>query len=201
MRLKTDETLEAVSALEMAAEAVERVSNDVYRWRWVIISIHMALQGFMVLALRGSDGLRPLKDKIAEDWLKAQREGGKRPEEKLDSFLNLYKKIKSKRMLFYGHSKQFVSAGTQDRSIKKMNSLRNDFIHFLPKLWIIEISGLPRISLDCLDVVEFLGWQSGNIFWHKRDQEERAKRSLAKARRILAEIDHGYNRPTTSEAL
>lgn len=195
MQLKTDEILEAVSALEMAAEAVEQVSNDIYRWRWAIISIHMALQGFMVLALRGRDGLRPLKDKIAEDWLKAQREGGKRPEEKLDSFLNLYKKIKSKRMLFYVQSRRFVSAGTQDRSIQKMNSLRNDFIHFLPKLWIVEISGLPRISLDSLDVVEFLGWQSGNIFWHKRDQEARAQRSLAKARRILASLDRSYSVP------
>src|SRR3546814_1359471 len=100
----------------------------------------------MVLALRGSDGLRPLKDKIAEQWLIAYRTNSEYPQEELDSFLNLYKKIKSKEMLFFGHSRKFHPKGTVGKSIRKLNSLRNDFIHFRSEEHTSELQSLMRIS-------------------------------------------------------
>lgn len=98
--LRTGETEEAISALEMLVETAPSLIADTYRWKWVIISTHNALQGFMVLALRHGNGLLALKDKIAAEWLKAYREGGPYPVEidKLDKFRNLYKKVKSDRM-------------------------------------------------------------------------------------------------------
>lgn len=190
--LQTNETEEAVSALEMMAEQSARVQNDPYRWKWVILAAHNALQGFMVLALRGSDGLLPLRDKVAQAWLKAYREKRNPPQERLDSFPNLYKKIQSDRLLFYVHSKKFLPRGSQDRSVRKLNSLRNDFIHFLPRLWLLELGGLPEICLDCLDVIEFLGWQSGNIFWHNETHEERAQNALARAREVLEKLKQAF---------
>jgi hypothetical protein len=180
--LKTDETEEAISALEMVAEQSVRMQEDTYRWKWVILAIHNALQGFMVLALRGGNGLRPLRNDIAAAWLKAYREGKDPPQEKLDSFLNLYKKIKSERMLFYVHSKKFLPKDRQESSIKKLNSLRNDFIHFLPRMWVLEVGGLPQICLDCLDVIQFLGSESGNIFWRNEIHQRRAQQALSISR-------------------
>jgi hypothetical protein len=179
--LKTNEFEEAVSALEMVAELVTGMTDDRYRWKWIILSVHQALQGFMVLALRCGDGLRPLKDKVAAAWLQAYRQGGEYPREELDSFLNLYKKIKSDRMLFYQHSMKFLPVGTQGWSVKKLNSLRNDFIHFLPRAYLLEISGVPQICLDCLELVEFLGWQCGNILWHNETWSDRARTAITKS--------------------
>jgi len=99
--LRTDETKEAISALEMLAETASSLNTDIYHWKWVIISTHNALQSFMVLALRGGNVLLTLKDKNAVQWSRAYRKGGRYPDKKLDSFLGLYEKIKSSRMLFY----------------------------------------------------------------------------------------------------
>jgi len=190
--LRTDETEEAISGLEMLAETAPSLIADPYRWKWVIISTHNALQGFMVLALRHGNGLLALKDEIAAQWLKAYREGGKYPVEKLDNFLNLYKKVKSDRMLCYGHSEKFKATPNHNRSVKKLNELRNEFIHFVPKGWSLELTGLPEICLDCLDVIEFLGWESGNIIFYEEVQQKRAMSALKEAKKVLTDIKQKY---------
>lgn len=190
--LRTNEQEEAVSSLEATSDWVRRVERDVDFWRWVVLALHNSTQGFMVLALRGSDGLLPLRDKIASQWVEAYRTDGKYPEEKLDSFLNLYKKIQSDRILFFVHSAKFVPTGTQDRNVRKLNALRNDFIHFLPRSWFLEVSGLPRLCLDCIEVVRFLGWECGNVLWHEEPRQDRALAALERARIGLELMEKRY---------
>jgi hypothetical protein len=184
--LRTDEFEEAISALESTDEFLTKVSLDPYRWKWVILALHNALQGFMVLALRGSNGLLALKDDVAAKWLTAHRSGDPYPEERLDSFAGLYKKIKSERMRFYGHSKPFVPVGSQGRSVNRLDAIRDDFVHFVPKGWALDLGGLPRICADCVLVIEFLCWECGNIFWHDEVQSERVKRAISSIRTQLA---------------
>lgn len=195
--LKTDEREEAASALEAVAEWSGRVATKVDYWKWVVFALHNATQGFMVLSLRGSNGLRPLKDNVATAWLTAHREGGDYPVEKLDSFLNLYKKVKSDSMLFFVHSKKFIPSDSQGRSIKRINSLRNDFVHFLPRSWSLEVSGLPEICLDCLVLIEFLGWECGNVIWHKEEHRKRAKAALGLARSHFEMLEKSYSSHAT----
>lgn len=190
--LRTDEHEEAVSALEAVAEWSGRLETKIYYWKWVVLAMHNATQGFMVLALYGSDELLPLRNEIAKAWLKAYREGGAYPTEKLDPFLNLYEKIKSEAMVFHADSKKFTPSGSQDRSIEKLNSLRNDFIHFVPTSWSLEVSGLPKICLDCLDAVEFLGLESGNVRWYEDKHQARARAAVDAARLPLKAIEKAY---------
>jgi len=99
----------------------------------------------------------------------------------LDNYSNLYKKIKNPiKIGFYIHSKPFKPSGTQGSSIKKLNSLRNDFVHFLPKIWILEVTGLPQIFLDCLNIIHFLRWECGNIIWYKSLAEKELLRHSQK---------------------
>lgn len=100
--LRTDEHEEAVSALEMFSESLPPVLGIIYRWKWSIISLHNAVQGFMVLSLRQGNGLLALKDHIAAKWLKAYRAEEPLPEEKLEEkrghfpvFFKLYRKLGS----------------------------------------------------------------------------------------------------------
>ena len=176
----------------MVSESVARAKTDIYRWKWALVALHSAVQGFMVLALRGGNGLAALKDDVAAAWLEAYEKQQPLPEERLDSYENLYKKIKSDRMLMYGHSKTFVPTGSQGGSINKLNDLRDDFIHFVPKGWSLEVTGLPRLFGDCLDVIEFLGWESGNVLWHEAELESRAKVAMASARAAIAEVKALY---------
>ncbi len=166
--LRTDDLTEAIKSLEMVEKLLPDLLHDLYVWKWVILALHSSLQGFMVAALKGSSGLAVLTDKSAEAWLKAHRAGSRTvPRQKLDSFPNLYKKIKTEKMLKYHGSKKFVSTEEQDWSVRKLNSLRNDFIHFRPMLLWIRKEGLPRITKECLSVIKFLAIDSGNVWFRK----------------------------------
>ena len=192
--LETDESQEAVLALQLVSEQLahlESTGNPHY-WTWIIVGLHNALQGFMVLALRGRNNVNVLTEDCAKEWLAAdERKDGKYPEQKLDKFLNLYQKIKSDRMQMYVNSRIFKPSGTQSRSIRKLNSFRNDFMHFVPKGWLIEVSGLTQIVDDCLNIISFLAFECGNIFWQEQTLEtqtrvliERAKQSTNLIRQV-----------------
>lgn len=187
--LRTDETLEAISALEMVALSLKRVQKDFYQWKWAILALHSSLQGFMVLALRGGSGLNCLKDDIAKEWLRAYRANEKLPKERLDTFLNLYKKIKNPvRMQFYIHSKPFKPSETHGYNVKSLNKIRNEFIHFVPKGWSLEVSGLPNIFHDCLNIIEFLGWECGNNIFYDDTFNSRAKIALSESKKELDKL-------------
>lgn len=190
--LRTDEQEEAIFALEAVAEWSKRLEKEIGYWRWVVLALHNAAQGLMVLALRGSDGLQPLRNDIAAKWLTAHREGGPYPVEKLDAFLNLYKKVQSDKMRYSVHSKNVVAPPAQGRSMRKLNALRNEFVHFSPKSLSLEVSGLPQICLDCLALVEFLAWECGNIVWHAEGHRVRGQAAIASARHHFKTLERSY---------
>lgn len=161
--LTTNGINEAVKSLKMAGHFLSRTEEDKYYWKWMLVALHNSLQGFMACSLSAGDGLAILKDRVAQKWLAAQRDGLPLPREELDTFLNLYKKIKSEKMLVNTNSRQFIPRGRQDYSVRKLNRLRNHFVHFTPKSWSLEVSDLPTISRDCIQVIRFLVYKSGNI--------------------------------------
>ena len=190
--LRTDEHEEAISAVEMVAESLEKAKSNWYQWKWALLALHRAVQGFMVLALRGTNSLAVLKADDAKAWVKAFEEGDPLPLVSLDEYLNLYKKVKGDAMLQYVISRRFVPKGTQGGSIKMLNRLRNQFIHFVPKNWSLEVSGLPTLFWDCLDFIEFLGWECGNVLWYDKILEGRARDAIASARADIVGIGQLY---------
>jgi len=192
--LKTDETRQAVLALDLVNEHLARVIDDTHHWQWVIVGLHIALQGFMVLALHGTNDLNVLTEEGAKEWMAAyERKDGKYPKPKLDGFLALYGKIKSNRMTMYDKSRSFRPTGTQGNSVRRLNSLRNEFIHFVPKGWSLEISGLPRITDDCLDVISFLAFECGNVIWYEARWEAQTKDLIESAKRLVGLAKMKYN--------
>lgn len=187
--LITDGFVETVSAFETLSDELQRIPSDPYRWKWAILAMHSGLQGMMILALQGSHGLHVLKKDDAKRWLDAHEKGGPYPSDlQLDDFLSLYKKIKGNLMLMYVNSKKFKPKGTQGDSIKFLNQLRNEYVHFTPRVWALELVGLPRILLDCQDIAEFLTWQSGNIFWKEIDLRKRVEKALTLSRSTLIKL-------------
>ena len=185
---ETNETQEAVLSLQMMSEQLDHLAKtgNKHYWTWIIIGLHTALNGFMVLALRGTNDLNVLPEKCAKQWLTAyDSNSGKYPEKRLDSFLNLYNKIKSEKMNLYTNSKLFIPKATQDSSVEKLNSLRNDFIHFIPKDWFIEPSYFIQIIYDCLDIISFLAFDCGNVIWNEEDLETQTKMHIENARQCL----------------
>ncbi len=190
--LSTNESVETVSDFEMFAEQLNRVSDDPHRWKWAVIALHSGLQGMMVLALRGSDYMNVIRQDEKKQYSEVsddERSGkSSRNDLKLIGFTDLYAWIKGTKMIMYTDSQKFVPSGTQSRSIKTLNRLRNKFVHFTPKVWRLDLGGLPEIASDCLEIAEFLAWESGNVRFRlsiKPDLEKRLQDAFTSARESL----------------
>ncbi|MDE2830232.1 MAG: hypothetical protein OXN20_08960 [Gemmatimonadota bacterium] len=199
--LKTDEWIEAVSDFEMFSEQLQRVIYDLHQWKWAVIALHSGIQGMMILALNVGDGLSVLQKKDAEQylcWKKGDRSEPV-PRGKLVPFLDLYKNIKDDKspMNRSPDTQHFVPKGTQDKSIKLLHHLRNEFMHFTPKRWILNREGLPAMASDCLEIAEFLAWESGNIIWYEHDLKKRLKIAFTSARKSLSAVEKEYNGGTS----
>ena len=190
---RTDETKEAINSLMMVEEKLSSVCENLYDWKWVIIALHNSLQGFMVLALRGTNSLAVLTKKSSEDWIRAY-ENGLTPKSiaMLDSYLNLYKKVKSDQMMHFVISQPLEPSAEQSWIVKKLNRLRNNFIHFQPQGFSLEVSGMPGIVENCLDVIWFLAFESGNVLWHDEAHGNQTKNLIRKSKENLSAIKRLY---------
>src|SRR5215212_3238896 len=72
--LRIDTNADAVDSLEMTARFLEEAANDPRRWKWVLIALYTAIQGFMVLALRGTWAVATHKPKTRRRKLAAHFE-------------------------------------------------------------------------------------------------------------------------------
>lgn len=197
----TDEFLETISALEAVANELERAKADPYRWKWAILALHSAMQGMMALALRSGNNLRILKPEDTKRFLDAVESGGPFPAAlKMDNFLSLYKKIQSDNIMrFYIDSRKFEPQETQGQSIEVLNRLRDQYVHFIPCAFILRVNELPEMTLDCLNIARFLAWDSNNVGWDIKDNEdelvERTKKAFKAAAQAAQEIKAAYALP------
>ena len=192
--LRTDEYVETKDSLEMVCEQLPKVVDDLHRWKWVIISLHNALQGCMVLALMGSNSLDILTKKDQKKWLAAYRlQNGCFPEFYMDKFLCLYDKIKKTRLMKrFSHSQTFKPKGQQTVSVKMLNRWRNEFIHFFPKNLSLEVSGLPAVVQDCIDIIDFLAFGCGNVLWKDEAVEASIRDTIKRIRLRLSTVSERY---------
>lgn len=192
--LRTDNVRIAVLDLETAVSYLKRTETEDVYWRWALASSHSATQGFMVAALQWSDGLATFRDSDAQEWMKAYREGTPRPRCRLDTFLKLYKKIRNPSyMQEVRGGKAWMPGGTHGRSMRLLNSIRNEFTHYLPKTWFIELAELPDVVGDALEIVEFLIKDSHTIAWGKnRPLRTAALEYLDDGRGILQKLRLEY---------
>jgi hypothetical protein len=122
----------------------------------------------------------------------AYQKGETPPPEKLDNYLNLYKKIKHKEWGQVGGNTRFVPAGTEGVDIKRLNSLRNEFIHFTPKGWSLEADGLPGIALATARLISFLALETTNVFWHTPEARERLLKAHATFTMSMRQLQASY---------
>jgi hypothetical protein len=183
---ETDEIEEMINSLEQAYKAALDLTASTINWKWVTLAMHSAVQGACVCALRGADtsGVNVLEKKSREemlDWLNlppAKQKKKPYPKEKLASPTDLFKRVQ-KPLWMHGETPMIA-----DEKIKwafgKLCDFRNEFIHFVPKSWAIEVSGMPVIIERMCDVVEHLAVKHPSFAHHMEEpQVERLQRALA----------------------
>lgn len=149
---------------------------------------------FMVLALSKGNGLLALRPKVAAKWLAAYATHGPKaprhfPAEKLDEFLNLYAKVKDPAHF----SVPFPATPRQDQSLARLNEFRNDFIHFTPKGWSIELGGLPNIVIDTSDVISWCTNDAESFVWYKTAHAKQTASAVRRLKRVMKMLNEKYN--------
>jgi hypothetical protein len=163
--IRTDTVREAVTALESLNVLLHGVFIDVTQWKWVLQTLHSALQAFMVAALQGTSPVRVLKP-LSKKELQKQA-SGKYVERKLKPFLELYDCIQDEQIMAqYTTSQIFKPNLTQDNHVKELNRVRNGFVHFTPKSYIYDVWELPALTQDIIEIIRFLAFKSENVPWH-----------------------------------
>jgi len=141
----------ALDYLEKTIEFIRHVEANPTDWKWAIISLHGALYGFLICALKGTN---------SDNVLVPCKKGGRR----LISFAEALKRCQDQSyMVMTVNSKILQLSPDQERSIGFIHQhFRNYFAHYQPCLWSIELHGMPEIVMDGLDVVRFLSLETGN---------------------------------------
>ena len=159
--MRTDERKDIISSITLFIDALNKVDEDASYWKRAVISLHSAIQSIMAFHLGFGNSLLVMSQKDAEAWLLAHHEQSTYPETQMDNFLNLYKKLKKHEIFGF----KFVPHGQEGASIKKLNMLRNEFIHFMPKGWSIEISFMVNTFIHCINIIKRIGSGPISMRW------------------------------------
>lgn len=179
--LHIDERLDVLISLSACLKAVNAAAIEPGQWKWAVLSLHSALNGAMVCHLSGTAQLGALsaksisaslewhdRDRRGEiEWIDLGRDemgilqqrlakkGDNPPREHLADSKELFQRLyKANKRCEGGAGTILDISNSQKDSFRRLHNLRNEFAHFTPKGWSIEISGLPRIFGDTLDVIE-----------------------------------------------
>lgn len=152
--LRVNVISEYVNAIGSLRTFMYQSKEDYYHLKWSIIAAHISLQTLMVIALKGTSNLEVIKWDKKKYANKTQYEILSDPKAKLDNFLDLFSKIVRKGYLNNSEISHEVDDITT--SIILLNDIRNQFIHFLPAAWSIQVDLLKEALLSTIKVQKVL---------------------------------------------
>ena len=131
----------ALDYLEKTVFFLKIATTNPLDWKWVILAIHGALYGFMTCALKGTN-----PDNVCENTKAGP---------KLITFQEALKRCQRPDwMAIGGFTKALELSQEQRRALRFIHTeFRNQFIHYRPTRWAIELEGMPEIVTHALDVL------------------------------------------------
>ena len=172
--LSLSEETNALDYLEQAHYYIQQTEKRDIAWKWVILTLHGALYGFAICALRGTN----------PDNVTFETKNGEKRLIGFDMALRRCQKTKWMRMTVT--SKHLQLTTQQKKSIQILRKwFRNNFEHYIPKGWSIEIHGMPQIALDVLEVIRFLALETGNYVHLNEAQKRRIKSIVFQSKRNI----------------
>ena len=174
--LRIDERSDVLTSLSACLVCLRHCEDDPGLWKWAILTLHSA----MVCHLSGTAQLGALSEKSASDWLDWHErdrkgeirridcgtnelgipryrfaEGSGPPPERLADARELFKRLDDELKRIEPGAGGLVEITVSERaSFQRLHGLRNNFSHFTPKGWSIEIDGLPSMFLNVLGIIE-----------------------------------------------
>ena len=187
----TDERQDVLASLDHSVLSLIRTRESGGSWKWVVLSLHSALQGAMVCHLSGTAQLGALTKNSAKQWLEwyEKQAGAKLPSERVADAPELFSRLGDSEKRIESQCGAVLRITESQRlSFRRLNSLRNEFTHFQPKGWSIEIVFIRTLLSDALDVLDLIAqdpWPFRHMSQDERDELDsklREVRSLASGR-------------------
>lgn len=198
--LRTDELENSIDYLEKAAFYYKN-REDKYWFKWLMISLHGALYGFGVCAVKGTSSERVLEMKLGKakfeqkkkETIEYFRKMGfdvKDDDSILDTTIeyNASQLLAIKKILDYCKDKSVMTqklaskvlkvTDLQQEAIDKMIYYRNDFAHFKPKGLSVITESEEWIVKEVVDVIKFLALESENIFYRGDSTKEKVEKII-----------------------
>ncbi|WP_338789183.1 hypothetical protein [Metabacillus sp. FJAT-53654] len=194
--LHTDELDNSIDYLEKAAFYYKN-RKDKYCFKWLMISLHGALYGFGVCAVKGITIERVLEMKLGKAKFEKKKKETVKYYEQMgfvvenESILDQVVDYNASQLLSIWDildycqdegimtqrldSKVLKMTDMQNQAIKKMIHYRNEFAHFKPKALGITKSE-QWIIKEIINVIKFLALESGNVFYkgsHNKEDVEK----------------------------
>ena len=194
--VRTDECQDVLASLEQCAFSLAQVRRSERAWKWVILSLHSALQGAMVCHLSGTEQLGALQGDDAKRWREwnnnsiqggDENAGDPPPAPRIADARTLFKRLRCSTARIETGSGRVISITEQQReSFTRLHELRNEFSHFRPKGWSIGLHGAKQMIDDVLNIMCLIA-EDGWPFRHMAEQDRSILRS--KIDEIRREVD------------
>ncbi len=177
--LRLSEHSNALDYLDRAHEFMLQTDHDDLAWKWVVLALHGALYGFAICACTQGN---------FENVLQRNKKGDVRRNKKgkghLIGFRTAMKQCQDPSVV--GAARALRLSQEQYGSISKLHGLlRNNFEHYVPKGWSIEIHDMPQIAMDVLDAICFLALRTGAAIHLTSDQKKRVQALVAQGKETL----------------
>lgn len=171
-----DRADDALMSLELLCRSIEEASNDLRHWKYVIVSAHNALQGFICMALCNGNDFNIIKEQHLKKWLKAHQEDESYyPDTQLDYFMKLYDRL-------------FTDAHGLDRNlISQLNITRNIFVHFNTDSFSVHQKLAISSCKEALRAIELSEKNANGLFFYHEAHKNEFDNLLARANVLLSE--------------
>jgi len=176
--VSTDEAEDVASSIRHALRAWDLTSSDPQAWKWVILALHSALQGACVChLLTTASPVGALTKRNTDEWLTYFEESRhdrnlRPPRTELMALPELLKSVRRAGSSGDRVAPAIVINDAELAWLRRLHvQLRNQFVHFEPRGWSVEISGLPglaRLIARVVGEIQNGGWgfRHKDAAWH-----------------------------------
>lgn len=167
--IRTDEAEDVAGSIRQIVRMVNYVGDDAQAWKWAVIALHSALQGACVCHLTTTAvPLGAVKKENADEWSTYFNESrtnpdAKVPETRLMNLPDLLKAIRKPHSAGNGDAPSGIGINSSELNWMRRfhKNIRNQFTHFEPMSWAVEVSGVPetaKLAARIIKEILEVGW-------------------------------------------
>ncbi len=191
---QTSQPRELLACIEFAASQADQAADDHGAWRWLIISMTLAVQNACLCALDtddefGSKGMTRMDARAITRWTKGGRNGPAPQavrEPRIVSPLELLRRTGDS--FFLRPPYQLPLNRQINEAFDDLVHLRNTFLHFSEDGWTFDLREIPPLVMTACNIVRHLAVTQP--VYLKRAEPRHRERVAAALDRIKAAMDH-----------